>query len=174
MFHLIDGYNLVLGSGLVRTLSGPGNLERARQRLLGWLASRLDESERARATVVFDAKPHTVAKKEIWESGLRVLFAVDHPDADSCLEELILHHSAPKQLVVVSSDQRLQAAAKRRRAQAISSQDWFEQVEHRFRQPKPITPADEKPLVGNPDPLVSEFDTAEIQRLIDEETAGNQ
>ena len=170
MFYLIDGYNFVLDSGLSRTLRGPGNLERARSRLLMWLSSRLDETQRARTTVVFDAKRYTVDKKEILDHGIRVMFAVDHPDADSLIEELIATHSAPKFLTVVSSDQRILAAAHRRHAQAMKSPDWFEQIEHRSRAAPATAEAEEKTPVGESEKLVAEFDTPEIRRLIDDET----
>ena len=169
MFYLIDGYNLALDSGLSRTLSGPGNPERVRSRLLMWLASRLEDAERARTTVVFDAKRHSVDKAELIEQGIRVLFAVDYPDADSMIEVLISKHSAPKLLTVVSSDQRLHTAAQRRRASAIRSAEWFEQIDNRPRLKLPTSDSDEKPPLGDREKLISEFDTAEIQRLIDDE-----
>ncbi len=169
MFYLIDGYNLVLASGLARTLNGPGNYLRAQSRLLGWLAGSLTEIERSRTTVVFDAKPGTVDKKELIVDGMRVLFAVDYPDADSQLEDLIAKHSAPKQLTVVSSDRRIRTAATSRRAQALTSEDWYDQMERRKHQPPALAEPEEKPSVGNAEQLITEFDTAEIQRLIDDE-----
>ncbi len=169
MFYLIDGYNLAMDSGLSRTLSGPGNPERARSRLLMWLAGRLDDAERARTTVVFDAKRHSVDKADSIEFGMRVLFAVDYPDADSMIEALIAKHSAPKFLTVVSSDQRLLTAALRRRALAVRSADWFEQIDNRPRLESPTPDSDEKLPIGEREKLISEFDTAEIQRLIDDE-----
>ena len=52
--------------------------------------------------------------------GIRVWFAREYPDADSLIEELVEDDTAPTHLVVVSSDRRLQAAARRRRARAVS------------------------------------------------------
>jgi predicted RNA-binding protein with PIN domain len=135
-----------------------------------WLAGRLDDAQRARTTVVFDAKRHTVEKTELIEQGIRVLFAVDFPDADSLIEMLIAQHSAPKFLTVVSSDQRILSAALRRRAQAMKSTAWFEQIESRFRAAPNVAEPEEKPSVGDRDKLISEFDTDEIQRLIDDES----
>jgi predicted RNA-binding protein with PIN domain len=174
MFYLIDGYNFVLNGGLARTLSGPGNLERARSRLIGWLSSSLGESERAKTTIVFDAKPGSIEQKDVTIQGIRILFAVDYEDADTLLEELIARHSAPKQLTVVSSDVRVQAAAKRRRARAVKSEEWRDDIEARLRQQPTAMPIEEKPIVGDRDSLIAEFDTVEIQRMIEEEIAKNK
>ncbi len=127
-FHLIDGYNLVLASGLAKSLSGPGNLVRARERLLGWLAAHLDAAWRARTMVVFDAQKYSVPKSAENHQGMSILFAVDHSNADDLIAELIRRHAAPKQLVVVSSDREIQQAAARRGARGMSSPDWFEQA----------------------------------------------
>jgi predicted RNA-binding protein with PIN domain len=169
MFYLIDGYNLALSVRLAKSLGGPGNTERARTRLLGWLTSRLDEVERSRTTVVFDSKDYVGDEKELRVSGMHVRFAVGYPDADGLIEELIARHSSPKQLVVISSDQRILSAAQARRSTGVKSHDWFDQLEarnrHADRRPEP----DEKPAVKDPEKLVSEFDTAEIRQLIQDE-----
>ena len=55
-FHIIDGYNLLHAAGLGRPTYGPGDLERCRNRLLSFLRTHLRAAERARTTVVFDAR----------------------------------------------------------------------------------------------------------------------
>jgi uncharacterized protein len=60
--------------------------------------------------------------------GITVRFASRYADADSLIEELIRHDDSPRRLVVVSSDHRLQRAAKRRRAAAIDADVWYAQV----------------------------------------------
>lgn len=47
------------------------------------------------------------------------------------IEQLILQDHSPRQLVVVSSDHRLQRAARRRRAQSIDSERWYAEVVQR-------------------------------------------
>lgn len=170
MYYLIDGYNFVLASRLARSLGGPGNLLRARDRLLSWLSSHLDESELARTTVVYDAKMRSAETREQNVNGVRILFAVDYPDADSMIESLIERHAAPKQLTVVSSDSRIQEAARRRHAAAVRSLDWFEQMESRAQAQARHSSegGEEKPVVGDRDQLISEFDTPDIQHLIDD------
>ncbi len=56
------------------------------------------------------------------------MFASRDEDADTVIEQLIAAESAPKRLTVVSSDHRLQRAAKRRRATAVDSDRWFTQL----------------------------------------------
>lgn len=129
-FLLIDGYNLVLVAGLIKTLSGPGNVARARERLLGWLTGRLDEPQRARTTVVFDAQRHAVGELPSQNQGITVLYSTEYPSADEMLEELIRVHSAPKQLVVVSSDHRIRDAARRRKAISIDSHSFYERIKN--------------------------------------------
>ena len=52
---LIDGYNLLHAAGFARTSYGRGEFEKARDRLIKLLAQQLNDRERERTTVVFDA-----------------------------------------------------------------------------------------------------------------------
>lgn len=129
MALLIDGYNLLHATDLFGRGRGPGGFHRSRMALLGFLAARLDPIQRARTTVVFDASdapaglPHTMRHE-----GLLVRFARDYPSADALIEELIDADHSPRQLVVVSSDHRIQRAAGRRRATAIDSDRWYAEM----------------------------------------------
>lgn len=152
MALLIDGYNLIHAAGIIGRGVGPGGLERARQALLNFLVETVKPSELTRTTVVFDAAlapkglPRRVKYREI-----HVRFASDHEDADALLEELIAEDSAPRKLTVVSSDHRVQRAARRRRAIAVDSDLWFSGAirERRTRQ----DPSAEKDDVKPPTPL---------------------
>jgi predicted RNA-binding protein with PIN domain len=129
MPHLVDGYNLLFASGILRRRVGPGGLEKARRALVHIVAESLGPEEAQRTTFVFDASgapPDASLEKSI--QGVRLLFARNHEDADALIEELIEKDTAPKQLVVVSSDHRLQRAARRRRAKAQDSDTWFAQI----------------------------------------------
>jgi len=129
MSLLIDGYNLLNVAGILASGVGPGTLQRARGAMLNFLAESLDPEELPRTTVVFDAKnappglPRVVTYR-----GLTVRFASRYPDADSLIEELIALDDAPRRLTVVSSDHRLQRAARRRRAKAVDGDVWYAQV----------------------------------------------
>lgn len=135
MSIIIDGYNLISAVGIMGRGVGPGSLERARLALLNFLAESLEPGDVGRTTVVFDAKnspcglPRTVAHR-----GLAVRFAARYPDADSLIEELIDEESAPRSLTVVSSDHRIQRAARRRRAIPIDSDVWYQGVLKQRRQ----------------------------------------
>lgn len=147
---LIDGYNLMYAAGIVGVGRGPGGLERSRFALMRFVAESLGDAERRRTTIVFDAAgappglPPTLAFE-----GLAIRFAKGYADADELLEELIAADHTPRKLVVVSSDHRVQRAARRRRATAVDSDVWYEQMQRDRRRPPP---ADSKPTgdaIGN-------------------------
>lgn len=124
---LIDGYNLLHAAGYGPVRFAPGELQRARQRLLKKLFTLLSPTEILHTAVVFDAKEPPPGLPMNWYiHGLRVMYAQPHGDADVILEQLIEEHSAPRRLTVVSSDHRLQRAAKSRRATAIDSDRFLE------------------------------------------------
>ena len=133
---LIDGYNLLNASGVE---AAPGSsrtseLDRARQGLLDFLAEALTADEALRTVVVFDAHgPRSKGVVEEHYRGLIVRFAAQYPDADTLLEQLIAQHTSPKQLTVVSSDHRVQRAARRRRARFIDSEVWYAALCRRLR-----------------------------------------
>ena len=150
MATLIDGYNLLHAIGMLGRNIGPGTLARARFALLNFLAASLPEADRDATIVVFDAHdaPRGVPCEE-HHRGITVRYAVGYDDADALVEELIRAHSAPRKLVVVSSDRHIQRMAKRRRAIAVDSEAWYDQVCHqRKSQPRPETSDDTKPVVS--------------------------
>jgi predicted RNA-binding protein with PIN domain len=129
MALLIDGYNLLHASGILPRGLGPGTLERARGALLNFLVESLEPGELAKTLVVFDARAAPVGlPRRIKHRGLAVHFAPNPGDADALIEHLISADHSPRKLVVVSSDHRLQRAAKRRRAQAIDSDRWYAEI----------------------------------------------
>jgi hypothetical protein len=77
--------------------------------------------------------------------GLAVRFAHKSEEADELIEELIRGDSAPKRLTVVSSDHRLQTAARRRRAKAVDSESWWETLLRARRERQKEPPAKGKP-----------------------------
>jgi predicted RNA-binding protein with PIN domain len=142
MPFLIDGYNLLHASGILAHGRRRGSLDRSRDALLNVLAESLPAEEIPRTTVVFDAHdPPWGLSRQLDHRGLTIFFASRHSDADTMIEELIKAHSAPRKLVVVSSDHRVQRAARRRRATAIDSDRWFAEL-MRARQ-SPTSSSDE-------------------------------
>lgn len=129
---LIDGYNLLHVTGIVGEGQDLTSLHRSREGLLRFLAASIEPAERRQTTIVFDASgaPPGLPRSASHE-GITVLFARDYADADAMLEDLIRTHHAPRKLVVVSGDHRVQRAARRRRAKAIDSHRWYAELRAR-------------------------------------------
>jgi uncharacterized protein len=142
MALLIDGYNLMHAAGIIGRGAGPGGLERSRLALLNFVAESVEPADLPQAVVVFDAAaappglPHTLVHR-----GLTVRFAARHESADELIEELIQLESAPRRLIVVSSDHRLHRAARRRKATAIDSDVWYAQTVQKRRERNRGSPA---------------------------------
>lgn len=123
---LIDGYNLMYAAGIVGAGSGKGGLERSRAALARFVGESLAASERGRAVVVFDAAGAPPGlPSSITLHGVAIRFAKGYRDADELIEELIAADTSPRKLTVVSSDHRIQRAARRRRATAVDSDVWY-------------------------------------------------
>ncbi|MCE9603782.1 MAG: NYN domain-containing protein [Planctomycetia bacterium] len=126
---LIDGYNLMYAAGIVGLGRGAGGLERSRAALIRFVGETLDPAERGRTIVVFDAAGAPPGlPSSMFMHGVAVRFAKGYNDADELLEELIAADHTPRRLTVVSSDHRIQRAARRRRATAVDSDVWYESV----------------------------------------------
>lgn len=141
MSLLIDGYNLLYVTGIVGHGVGPGTFHRSRLALLNFLAESLDPEELARTTVVFDAHATSGLPQALEHRGIRVRFATKYEAADDLIEELIRADSAPRRLVVVSGDHRIQRAARRRRAKAVDSDAWYAELVRTRRERREESPA---------------------------------
>jgi uncharacterized protein len=166
---IVDGYNLIHAAGILGRGVGPGGLERSRLALLNFIVESIDPAEIPNTTIVFDAQnappglPHTLAYR-----GLLVRFAPSPGDADALIEELIRRDSAPRRLTVVSSDHRLQRAAKRRKARAVDSDVWYgEMAARRKRQTQAGT--DDPSAKSDRPPSSSEIEFW-LTRFADDET----
>ena len=138
MRYLIDGYNLLHAVEVQRNFAGPHGLEAARHRLLDRLRRALG-ADAVHVTIVFDASraPPRASTHQDYH-GIIVQFAV-HEQADDRIEELIRHDPAPKQLTVVSSDRRLQEAARRRDCRVLDCLTYLERLDHPERPPPTAT-----------------------------------
>jgi predicted RNA-binding protein with PIN domain len=146
MALLIDGYNLLNVTGIFGA-AGPGTeLHRTRLAFLNFLASSFNKRERATTTIVFDAAgappglPSTVA-----HDGMTVHFAQRYFNADEMIEKLLEEWRGPKSLTVVSSDHRVQRAARQRGAKFIDSEVWYRDLRTTRRMVKKETIAASKP-----------------------------
>ena len=142
---IIDGYNLLHAVGIHAPRRGPQNLEGARGVLIQFLVAALSGEALQRATVVFDAGPDAPRglPRSLVEQGMTIRFAAGYESADALIEELILACSSPRSLTVVSSDHRIQRAAKKRRAEAIDSEVWYARTCQ--RKIETINPVADKP-----------------------------
>lgn len=128
MTLLIDGYNLLHASG-VFPAAGPPTLERARIALLDHLVGLLGPKQVPRTTVVFDAvQAPPGLPRELTHHGLAVRFARRGGTADELLEDLIAAERDPRHLLVVSSDHRVQRAARQGGAQFADSESWHAEL----------------------------------------------
>lgn len=175
---VIDGYNLMHAAGLARRSYGPGDLERCRHRLLNFIRRGLAPDQRARTTILFDGKgTDNSSQLDFRFHGLTVGFSPAGQEADDLIEQFILEHSFPKQLIVVSSDHRLHKAARARRSTAIDSEEFVRQLEQvtdvpGTDPPRLRSPASEKPEVGETHEWMQEFgdiDLSEIERSVQRE-----
>jgi predicted RNA-binding protein with PIN domain len=123
---LIDGYNLLHALGFAPRDERERALENARRRLLRYLKDALGDTTPP-ITVVFDA---TAAQPGIPAAitfhRIHVRFAVGYEEADDLIEQLIRECPSPRHLHVVSDDQRLQKAARKRDCVAHGCLDFLE------------------------------------------------
>lgn len=144
---LIDGYNLLHVTGIFGRTNDPSALHGSREALLDYLAAAIDQKRRSQTTIVFDAAgaPPGLPKTVLHE-GMTVHFARGYPDADAMIEELLERHAAPRSLLVVSGDHRVQRAARQRGAAWVDSDRWYselraEQARGRQARDAPVKPA---------------------------------
>jgi predicted RNA-binding protein with PIN domain len=123
---LIDGYNLLHVTGIFAE-AGPGTeLHRTRLALLKFLAGTIDRRERRHTAIVFDAAGAPPGlPRQMMHEGITVHFAQRHSDADEMIEELLEECAAPRNLLVVSSDHRVQRAARHCGASYVDSEAWY-------------------------------------------------
>jgi predicted RNA-binding protein with PIN domain len=174
---LIDGYNLLHQSPSMTVDRGPGWTQRARTRLLHWLAHYLPAPVQSQTLVVFDA-PKRPSRLDLEPDGsqpagnrrtdgsdIEVRFAVGYPEADELLIELIGKHSHPSKLLVVSADRAIRTAAQRRRSEHRASQEWIElllarspqAIPARYRNLDSYSPSQKQSTTGKPSPTDPQF-----------------
>jgi predicted RNA-binding protein with PIN domain len=70
-------------------------------------------------------------------SNLEVFFAGIRSDADTVIEDKIKADSAPKRLVIVSSDRRVRKAARTKKADSIKSEEFWKHINKQLSRKKP-------------------------------------
>lgn len=162
---LIDGYNLLHATDVFGSGPAAGTLQGSREALLAVLARLLSASERRHASIVFDAAGAPPGlPKVVHYDHITLQYARGYADADAMIEELIEQHPAPRGLLVVSSDHRVQRAARSRGAQYVDSNLWYRDLVGR-RAKSSSKSTTKPPPGGSIDYWVGEFATAEIDEL---------
>ncbi len=163
---LIDGYNLLHVTGFGGG-GGSGSFQRSREALLSFLAATISDGERQQTTIVFDAADAPPGlPRTLKYQGITVRYAAEYADADALIEELIRAETAPRSLLVISSDHRIQRAARRRRAAHLDSDRWFADIWQRRRESENQI---ESPLADKP---VGQLTDAEIAYWVEKFSEG--
>jgi len=122
-----------------------------------------------RATVVCDGKPKPDDDPAIDIGNVELIYSGPDRDADSVIEQFIAESSAPRRLIVVSNDHRIQQAAKRRKAKVLASESFTRRlaaaIEHYGD--TPATP--EKPTRADAEKWMQRFGLTEPDRPITDE-----
>jgi predicted RNA-binding protein with PIN domain len=89
-----------------------------------------------RGEIIFDGTGPR--DKDIFDrmAGVEVLFAGVGTDTDTVIEDKIKANTAPKRLTIVSSDRRLRKAARARKAAAVKSEDFWNNVQKQLSRKK--------------------------------------
>lgn len=154
MLLLIDGYNLLNTSDLFPRGKGGATLQAAREALLAFLAQALDPKLRGRTTIVFDAQMGPAGlPRRLARDGITVLFAPRNATADDLLEELIAGAADPRHLLVVSSDHRVQRAARQGGAKFVDSEKWYSALAAQARANDRGRMESDKPPIGLKNPF---------------------
>ncbi|MEO0514048.1 MAG: NYN domain-containing protein [Planctomycetota bacterium] len=99
-------------------------------------------------TVVADGRPKPLGVAESPVAAVDLVYAGSHRSADDLIIDLINAHSAPRRLTVVSSDRVIRAAARRRRARDMASDDFVDKLCHQLRRHGQGPPPTNRPAVS--------------------------
>ena len=125
-------------------------------------------------TVVFDSQTKLRLPTRLSYQGIDVQFSKGYENADELIIEMIQSFDVPKRLLVVSSDHEIQTAAKRRRATAIDSDVWLDQLETKVEDESDSENATSKPAPNSTDTehwlnVFSDIDLNEEELLTEED-----
>jgi predicted RNA-binding protein with PIN domain len=121
MRYLIDGHNLI-GQMPDLSLADPDDEAKLVLRLVEYAAGR-----NARIVVVFD-RGLPAGHSRLSRGPVQAVFAGSHTDADTLLRERIRAETQPGQLIVVSEDREVIAAAKARKITVTRSSEFARQL----------------------------------------------
>ncbi|MCE5186811.1 MAG: NYN domain-containing protein [Planctomycetaceae bacterium] len=135
MPYLFDGYNLLRMLQKMEEFASFTDVQMCRA-LSDYLKAVRDHGH-----VIFDGIGPSDKSAFGGMPCLEVLFSGDKTDADSVIEQKIQDNTAPKSLVVISSDRRVQASAAKRKAAPVRAdvfwQKLLSQLEKERKRPAP-------------------------------------
>ncbi len=120
---LVDGFNLLHAARAVGPAIDLGQLRLCE--LLGQWSRLTGES----VTIVFDGMPPPAGYAEqLCRTGITVQHSGTNRTADDWIIEAIQQSTAPRRLIVVSTDRQIRQAARRRRCDDQKAESFFRQV----------------------------------------------
>jgi predicted RNA-binding protein with PIN domain len=123
MPFLIDGYNLL------RLIEKTGQVAQLTEIQLCRIVSDYLRYKGENGEVVFDGSGPREKGAFDAVPFLYTTFAGGGKDADTLIEKKILESTAPKRLIVISSDRRLRDAAQKRKAISVDSESFWKELE---------------------------------------------
>ena len=130
---IIDGHNLLHSIVKLHEDSEPiSDIQ------LCWIISRYLKVVRKQGEIIFDGTGPRDKSPFDNIANLEVIFAGLGTDADTLIENKIKANTAPKRLSIVSSDRRLRDAARTRKAIAVKSEVFWDNLQKQLRRKKPI------------------------------------
>jgi uncharacterized protein len=145
MHYLIDGHNLI-GRLPGLSLADPNDEVKLVQLLKRWCAA----DSRRKVTVIFDAGLPGGEAKHLSGGGVNVVFASANRSADALVIRRIEQIPNPPEYTVVSSDEAILAAARRRRVPVQRSETFATAMleDRTFRERQGTAPQTERPEAG--------------------------
>jgi predicted RNA-binding protein with PIN domain len=135
---VIDGYNLLRAIQDHFERSDIGDAE------LCMVLREYLRRTRQRAAIVFDGIGPRNKERLQGSGGLQIIFSGQGIEADDVIERMILENSAPKRLIVVSTDRRIATAAKHRKCQTARVLDFWQQLCGTMEKPQAVREPGEK------------------------------
>ena len=142
MPFLIDGYNL-----LRYIQQSDEQFEILNEAGLCRIISQYFSRKRSFGQVVFDGFGPDDKSDLSGFGNMEVYFSGQDTEADDIIEEKILINTAPKRLIVVSTDHRIRAAAHQRKAVSVRSDLFFIEVTKALEK-KTLTPNQQRTFFG--------------------------
>jgi predicted RNA-binding protein with PIN domain len=130
---IIDGHNLL--HSIVKISDDSSSINDLQ---LCWIISRYLKAVGETGEIIFDGTGPRDKSQYDNIANFEVLFAGLGTDADTVIEDKIRANSAPRRLSIISSDRRLRDAARTRKATAVKSEIFWDNLQKQLRQKKPV------------------------------------